>query len=108
MLFAGVAGMIVGGLGLETLAACFNHAGALVLAIMQGGIEWALQLPGVSWPASFVWPGLGGWLGGGMLALLAFGYARAWRARSGGYWLPYVVLGLVLVLGVRSVSIAPP
>jgi hypothetical protein len=44
----------------------------------------------------------------GMPALLALGYVRGWRAREGGYWLPYAVLGLVLVLGVRSVTTLPP
>jgi hypothetical protein len=35
------------------------------------------------------------------------GYVRGWRRREGGFWAPYVVLGLVLVLGVRGVSLGP-
>jgi hypothetical protein len=44
----------------------------------------------------------------GLLALLAWGYARGWPAREGGYWMPYGALCLVLVLGVRGVSVTTP
>ncbi len=108
VLFAGVAAMLCGGIGLTPLAVLFNHAAALVLAAMEGAVVWALQFPGVAWPATFVAPWLAATSGAGMLALLALGYSRGWPAREGGYWVPYAALGLVLVLGVRSVSIAAP
>ena len=108
VLFAGVAAMAFGGLGLESLAYLFNHAAALLLAAMQGAVDWSLRVPGVSWPAEFVAPWLAGATSVGLLTLLAFGYARGWKKREGGYWAPFVVLGLVLVLGVRGVSVAAP
>ncbi len=108
VLFAGVGSLILGGLGLTPLAVLFNHASALVLALMEKIIVGSLALPGASVPAEFVAPWLAGASGVGMLALLALGYVRGWRPREGGYWTPYAVLGLVLVLGVRAVSVAAP
>ena len=108
VLFAGVAALLAGGLCLAPLASLFNHAAALVLAAMERAVQWTLKVPGVSWPAEFVTPWLAGGASAGLLALLALGYVRGWRGREGGYWAPYAVLGLVLVLGVRSVSVAAP
>ena len=108
VLFAGVAALLCGLLGLGPLAVLFNHAAALVLAAMDTVVVRTLDVPGVSWPAAFAAPWLAGASGVGLLALLAVGYARGWRAREGGYWAPYAALGLVLVLGVRGVSVAAP
>jgi hypothetical protein len=95
--------MLVGGLGWVGLASVFNHGAALVLAGMEGAVELALKVPGVAWKAQFVAPWCAPVASAGMLGLLAVGYARGWRAREGGYWLPFAVLGLGLVLGVRLV-----
>ena len=107
VLFAGVAALVTGGLGLAPLTSVFNHAAALLLAVMEGAVEVATRVPGATWPARFVLPGLATATSAGLLLLLAAGYMRGWRRRDGGYWAPYVVLGLVLVLGVRGVSLAP-
>ncbi|MEN9840517.1 MAG: hypothetical protein RL376_317, partial [Verrucomicrobiota bacterium] len=103
VLFAGVAAMLVGGMGWAGLASVFNHGAALVLAGMEGAVELALRVPGMAWKAQFVAPWCAPVASAGMLALLAVGYARGWRAREGGYWLPFAVLGLGLVLTVRGV-----
>ncbi len=107
VLFAGVGAMLAGGVGLVPLASIFNHAAALMLAGMEWVVTGAAGVPWAAWPARFVWPGLATGTTAGLLALLAIGYARGWRRREGGFWAPYVVLGLVLVLGVRGVSLAP-
>ena len=103
VLFAGVAAMLVGGLGWEGLASVFNHAAALVLAGMEGAVELALKVPGMAWQAQFVAPWCATVASAGILGVLAVGYARGWQKREGGYWLPFAVLGLGLVLGVRLV-----
>jgi competence protein ComEC len=107
VLFAGVAAIVVGGVGLAPLASVFNHAAALLLAGMEAAVAGATQVPGAAWPARFAWPGLATATGAGLLILLAVGYVRGWRRREGGFWVPYVVLGLVLVLGVRGVTPGP-
>ncbi len=108
VLFAGVCAIITGGLGLAPLAMLFNHAAALLLAVMAWLVERVVEVPGVAWPAGYTQSWLGPAVMAGMPALLALGYVRGWRPRDGGYWLPYAVLGLVLVLGVRSVTTLTP
>jgi len=105
VLFAGVCSMIAGGAGLGAVAGLFNHAGALVLKLMAWLVERVVEVPGVSWPATYTQPWLSPFLLAGMPALLALGYAAGWPRRWGGYWVPYAMLGLVLVLGVRAVSV---
>jgi competence protein ComEC len=108
VLFAGVCALIAGGVGLAPLAVVFNHAAAVLLSIMTWLVERVVEVPGVAWPAAFTQAWLGAALLAFMPALLAFGYVRGWRRSEGGYWLPYAVLGLVLVLGVRTVTTLPP
>jgi competence protein ComEC len=108
VLFAGVAAMLTGMLGLAPLALVFNHAGALVLTAMEAIVGWSLRLPGASWPGAFRNAELAALAIPLMLGVLALGYIRNWRERDGGYWAPYAVLGLMLVLGVRSVSVGSP
>ncbi|MEY4489869.1 MAG: hypothetical protein RIQ79_2377 [Verrucomicrobiota bacterium] len=108
VLFAGVCALITGGLGLAPLAMLFNHAAALLLAMMAWLVEHVVEIPGVAWPAGFTPAWLGAAMLAGMPALLALGYVRGWRRREGGYWLPYAVLVLVLVLGVRTLTTPTP
>ncbi len=103
VLFSGVGAIVCGLAGLAPLASLFNHAAVVVLAGMEGLVRLSLQIPGNSWPAAFTQTWLGPATMAGMLALLAVGYMRGWRAQEGGHWVPWAVLGLVLVLGVRGV-----
>lgn len=102
VLFAGVASMIVGLAGLGALASLFNHAGLLVLALMETVIEQTLRVPLVSWPAAF----RAEWMFSAsmslMILLLVCGYARSWKTREGGQRLPYAVLIVGMVLGLRA------
>ena len=101
VLFAGLASLLAGLVGLAPLAILFNHAGALVLAFMESAVAASLRVPGMSWPACFNPPWLATAASAGLLALLASGYALRWSRRIGGYWLPYCVLGLLLAFGVE-------
>ena len=101
VLFSGFASMLTGGLGLFPVASLFNHAAALVLDGMEWTVVQALRVPGSAWPAHFVLSWVAPLASAGLLGLLALGYTRGWRTREGGYWAPYAVMALVLVLGVR-------
>lgn len=103
VLCAGVISMVCGLAGLAPLASLFNHAAAMVLAGMEGAVVLAIKVPGGSWPAQFATPWLGPATMAGIVGLLALGYMRGWAAREGGYWAVWIPLGLVLVLGVRSI-----
>lgn len=103
VLFAGVAATAFGLAGIMPAVELFNHAAALVLAAMEGVVILGLKMPGLAWESAFIFPWLGPLFMAGMPALLALGYMRGWRARDGGYWTPWAVLGLGLVLATRSV-----
>ncbi len=104
VLFAGMASLIVGLCGLTPLAVLFNHAGALVLALMEAIVAASLRVPGMSWPAVFDPSWMAFLSGVGLIALLAVGYVLRWPRRAGAYWLPYLALGLVLCLAVTRVA----
>lgn len=103
VLFSAVGAMAAGLLGATPVAVLCNHAAALVLTAMEGAAEGSLGVPGAWVEARFAEPWLGAATLAGVIAMLAVGYARGWRAREGGLWLPWAALGLALVLGVRLV-----
>ncbi len=102
VLFAGVASLIVGGLGFSAGADIFNHSAALFLIAMEKTVEWSLKLPASSWPLEFVTPTLTLCAGAIMLSVLAVGYSAAWPRRLGSYWLAYAALTILLVIGTRT------
>jgi len=103
-LFAGVASLFVGLLGLAPLSILFNHAGALVLSWMEAVVAASLRVPGMSWPAAFAPSWTAGLTGLGVMILLAVGYVLRWPRRLGGYWLPYLALGAALLVAVERVA----
>lgn len=102
VLFAGVAALLSGLLGLAPLAVLFNHAAALLLVGMESLVAASLRLPGASWPARFDPAWLASAASAGLIVLLAVGYAARWPRRAGGYWTPYLALGLLLLFGVGA------
>jgi competence protein ComEC len=102
VLFAGVGSLLAGLVGIAPLASLFNHAGALVLAGMEHAVASSLRVPGSSWPARFDPPWLAPVSLTAMAILLAAGYARRWPRWAGGYWAPYVALGLLLFFGASA------
>jgi competence protein ComEC len=101
VLFAGVASLLAGLAGLTQLVVLFNHAAALVLAFMEWCVANALRVPGSSLPARAdpAWLATAG--GVAVLAALALGYALRWRRALGGYFMPYALLALLLLVGVK-------
>jgi competence protein ComEC len=99
-ILAGFLSLVTGIFGLQALGLLFNHAAALILQVMQAILEVITALPFSSAPARFA----PSWLGPASMAFLVAvmlgGYCLRWRV-PGGYWLPPLVLVLLLIGGVR-------
>jgi competence protein ComEC len=96
----GFCALLCGLVGFAWGASFCNHGAALMLL----GIEWlvaqSVKLPGAFLPAHFSAP----WIGLAALALLMAtllaGYAGNWQKARGGWWPPFAVVALALLLGV--------
>ena len=99
----GFASLICGLAGLGAGAVLCNHAAALVLAIIEWLVQLSVRVPGAFFPARFAAP----WVGPVALVLLVAtllaGYAGGWRRERGGWWPPFAVVTLALLLGLREV-----
>ena len=95
--------MICGLVGFGPGAILCNHAAALVLLVIERLVQFSVAVPGTFLPARFAVP----WVGPAALALLfatlLVGYAGGWRRNLGGWWPPFVVVAVALILGVRPV-----
>jgi competence protein ComEC len=100
----GLGALICGLVGFGPGAILCNHAAALVLLVIERLVQFSVSVPGTFLPARFVAP----WVGSAALALLLatllVGYAGGWRRNVGGWWPPFVVVALALILGVRPVA----
>jgi hypothetical protein len=78
-----------------------------VLAGIDAVITATVDLPGFCFPAQFAAP----WIGPAaltlLLASLLFGYATGWRRRLGGWWPPFGIVAVVLLLGLET-GVAEP
>jgi competence protein ComEC len=97
----GFAALICGLLGLGGGAVLCNHAAALVLWGIEGLVRAGVAVPGAFFPARFAAPWIGPCALGLLVATLLAGYGAAWRRTHGGWWPPFVVVGLALALGVN-------
>lgn len=97
---AGFCGSCVGAVGIPWLPSIFNHAGALVLAVMEWMLEMVVKMPGIAFPAEFRTEWLGGALIVALLGLLLAGYANQWRGPF-RVWLPLAFVAAGMALAVR-------
>jgi competence protein ComEC len=97
---AGFASLVCGIAGFDTGVLLCNHAAALVLLLIEQVVRWSVEWPGAFVPARFA----AGWVGPAslivLLATLFAGYASGWVRRRGGWWPPFVVLGVTLLFGI--------
>jgi competence protein ComEC len=104
---AGFTALLAGLIGPDLPAVIANHAAALVLAGIDAVITATVDLPGFCFPAQFAAP----WIGPAaltlLLASLLFGYATGWRRRLGGWWPPFGIVAVVLLLGLET-GVAEP
>ena len=83
------------------LGVLFNHAAMLILCLIDALVRLGVRVPGAWWPANWRAP----WVASAALALLMAallaGYAGGWKKERGGWWPPFAVAALGLILGVK-------
>ena len=98
---AGFLSLLCGLVGCLGASGLFNHAGALLAWSMDFLLRAAMAVPGVYRTAQF----RAAWLGpaghAALLVLCLAGYAWHWRRDRGGFWPPFVFVGLLLLFGVK-------
>lgn len=93
-LVCGLAGFAIG----SVLA---NHAAVLTLWAIDAGVRGSVTLPAAWFDAAFRAPWLGTLTLALLLAALGLGYTQRWRGWHRGYWLPFAVVAMALVAGVK-------
>lgn len=101
VILAGFVALGCGLLGFASGAVLVNHAAVLLLALIETGVSEFVRIPGGWWPASFRAPWIGGLTLVAVFGAMLLGYAQHWRGWQRGYWCPFAVVGLGLLLGVR-------
>ncbi|HXA14421.1 MAG TPA: ComEC/Rec2 family competence protein [Opitutaceae bacterium] len=98
-ILAGFLSLLCGLAGLLPASVLFNHAAALILALIQWLIGVFVKVPGAYWPAAFKAPWWGSAVLTTLLAACFAGYAAKWR--HGTVWTPFAILALAMILGVK-------
>ncbi len=100
VILGGFASLLTGLLGAGFLSALFNHASVLVLWGVNAVVQAVVQIPGTWYIARFS----SAWIGPTstllLIAALVVGYRGGWRRQCGGWWPPFVVVAVTLLLGV--------
>ena len=98
---AGFISLLCGFAGLTAGSVLFNHAGILLLWLMDRMLRTAMAVPGVYHAARF----RAAWMGPALLATLLAaclaGYAWHWRRQRGGFWAPFALTACLIALGVE-------
>ncbi len=100
-LWAGFLSLLCGLMRADALAIVFNHAGALVLVVMEAAIRVFVVLPAAYAEGAFTSPTAGYVTFAGLLILLGAGYCWRWEWRAGGVLPPFLWLAAALVWWVR-------
>jgi competence protein ComEC len=98
-IFAGFISLLCGLAGFLTASVLFNHAAALILALIQWLIGAFVKAPGAYWPAAFKGPWLADLTLAGLLAACLAGYAAKWR--HGMVLAPFALVAMALIFGVK-------
>lgn len=100
-LAAGFVSLLTGLCGLLPLSLLFNRAAAMLIVGMDWLVLHGTTLPGAYFPAHF----RAEWLApaglAGLIALMLSGRHVRWAPERGGYWLPVVLVALLLIFGVK-------
>lgn len=100
-LWAGFLSLLCGLVGAGALSVVFNHAGALVLVLMEAAIRVFVALPAAYFEGAFVSGTAGYATFAGLLVLLGAGYCWRWELKAGGVLPPFLWLAAALVWWVR-------
>jgi len=98
---AGFLSLVCGLSGLLPGSILFNHAGALLVWLMDAGLRAAVAIPGAYRSARFEPAWLGPAAFAALLGVCLAGYSSGWRTRLGGWLPPFALVAIVLVFGVR-------
>jgi competence protein ComEC len=97
----GFLSLVVGLVGLTPLSGILNRLAAWFIVFTDWLLQAGVNLPGVFFQAAF----RAAWLAPASLALMTAamlaGTAGRWSRRYGGYWLPVIVLMLLVICGVK-------
>lgn len=97
----GFVSLLAGLVGVPAVSVLANHAAVLLLWALEAGIRGFAAAPATWFTATFRTPWLGGATLAALLLALALGYAQRWRGLHRGYWLPFAVVALAFVVGVK-------
>jgi len=97
---AGFCATCAGMIGIPGAPVFFNHAAALVIAVIEWLLSTVVRVPGIAHTAEFRADWIGGALIAALLALLVAGYAGWWRGWV-RIWVPPAFLALALSLSIR-------
>jgi competence protein ComEC len=97
----GFASIVCGLAGWTGGAVLGNHASALVLLGVEWTVRLSVQVKGAFVPAHFTAPWMGGVAFAALMAALLAGYGAGWKKERGGWWPPFAVAALALILGVK-------
>ncbi len=100
VIYMGMLSLISGLAGFVAGSALANHAGLLLLCIIEAGIRFSVKVPAMWFAGNFRFPWLGAATLALLLAVLVAGYFKNWRGWQRGYWAPFAVVGLTLLFGV--------
>jgi competence protein ComEC len=101
VIYTGFLSLVAGLVGLTPLSALLNYAAAAIIVVTDRLLQQGVALPGVFFAAQF----RAAWLAPASLALMTAtmlaGAAARWSRWVGGYWLPVIVLLLLVLFGVK-------
>jgi competence protein ComEC len=97
---AGVASLVGGFAGVAAASCLFNSAAGVLLRLITQVVRLAVKIPGASFSAHYRAPWIGPVALAAVLIACLAGYAADWRRARGGFWPPFVIVAIVLLLGV--------
>lgn len=101
VILGGVASLLCSLAGFSPGSELCNHATGMVLWVMDWLVQWLAELPGGHWPATFVAPWAGPAALTALMGVILVAYSQGWSRRTGSWWLPFVVVALTLIFGVK-------
>ncbi len=96
-ILSGFSSLVCGLCGLTWLSVLFNHAGAMVLSVMNAFARSAADWPGMHFAGTFAASWIAPALVAATLGICLVGYARRWARTPGGFLLPPAFLIPALV-----------